>query len=182
MPIGAKHRSTCLRHSATDDSSSLHRRIRVQGRHVGSLGQRGGLLYAFPMFKMVPQVLQRSIPRCSDDSDCSSAGNSFLVPGTSATVPRRFHPIVCRRSTTADSGRRPVRRGDRLVTTGRQIFTHGDFAGHISGEGPFPGSCSHDVKGPSRMCMNLTGRDSFPSVGRKDGMCSESEAIISVLI
>ena len=30
------------------------------------------------------------------------------------------------------------------------------------------------------MCVNLIGRDSCPSAGRKDGMCSKSEAIISV--
>ena len=29
-------------------------------------------------------------------------------------------------------------------------------------------------------CMNLTGQDSFHSLGRKDGMCSESKVIISV--
>ena len=28
--------------------------------------------------------------------------------------------------------------GQRLVTTGRQIFTRGDFVGHPGGEGPFP--------------------------------------------
>ena len=68
--------------------------------------------------------------------------------------------------------------GQRLITTGRQIYTHGDFVGHPCGEGPFPGGCSDDVKGPSRIIT--AGRDLCPSVGQKDGMCSESEAIISV--
>ena len=64
----------------------------------------------------------RSVSRCSDDSDRSSAGNSYLVPGTSGPVPRRSHPAARRRSATADSGRHSVRRGQRLVTT-RCIFS-----------------------------------------------------------
>ena len=55
----------------------------------------------------------RSVSRCSDDSDYSSAGNSFLVPETSGSVPRRIHPTVHRRSATADSRRHSVRGGDR---------------------------------------------------------------------
>ena len=63
--------------------------------------------------------------------------------------------------------------GQRLVTTGRQIFTRGDFVGHPGGEGPFPW-CQGPFENHHCMCMNLTGRDSFLSVRRKDGMCSES--------
>ena len=40
-------------------------------------------------------------------------------------------------------------RWQRLVTTGRQIYTHGNSTGHPEGQGPFQGSCSHDVKVPS---------------------------------
>ena len=35
------------------------------------------------------------------------------------------------------------------VTTGRQIYTRGDFAGHPSVKGTFTGSCQCDVKIPT---------------------------------
>ena len=64
LQSGVSHRSTCLRHSPTDDSSSLYRRIRTPGRSgqmpCPCLGTTGGtFLYAFPSYKMVPQVLQK---------------------------------------------------------------------------------------------------------------------------
>ena len=37
----------------------------------------------------------------------------------------------------------------RLLTSGRQIYTRGNSSGHPEGEGPFQGSCQHDVKVPS---------------------------------
>ena len=37
----------------------------------------------------------------------------------------------------------------RLVTSGRQIYTHGNSTGHPEGEGPFQASCQHDVKVPT---------------------------------
>ena len=52
-----------------------------------------GILYAFPPFMMVPAE-GRSVTRCSDHLDYSTATNSFLVPGFSGTVPRRSHPAV----------------------------------------------------------------------------------------
>ena len=62
LPSGASYGSTCLRHLPTDDSSSSYRHIRTPGRSgqmsCPCLGTRGGtFLYAFPSFKMVPQVL-----------------------------------------------------------------------------------------------------------------------------
>ena len=36
----------------------------------------------------------------------------------------------------------------RLVTSGRQIYMCGNATGHPEGEGPFQGSCQHDVKVP----------------------------------
>ena len=64
LPSGASYGSTCLRHSPTDDSSSSYRRIQTPGRSgqmpCPCLGTTGGtFLYAFPSFKMVPQVLQK---------------------------------------------------------------------------------------------------------------------------
>ena len=65
LPSGANHRLTYLRLSPTDASSGLHRRTRTPGwssqtpclcpaRDNGRC-----LLYVFPPFKMVPQVLQK---------------------------------------------------------------------------------------------------------------------------
>ena len=87
----------------------------VHGRHVSSMRQREGPPVRISAVQGGPlsPAEGRSVSRCSDDSDCSSAGNSFLVPGTSGPVPRRSHPAARRRSATADSGRRSVRRGVR---------------------------------------------------------------------
>ena len=87
----------------------------VHGRHVGSLGQWEGSPVRFFTIQDGPSspAEGRLVSRCSDDSDRSAAGNSFLVPGTSGSVPRRSHPAVRRRSTTADSGRCSFRQGDR---------------------------------------------------------------------
>ena len=87
----------------------------VHGRHVGSLGQREGPPVRISTIQdgLSSPVKGRSVSRCSDDSDRSSAGNSFMVPGTSGPVPRRSHPAAHQRSATADSGRRSVRWGHR---------------------------------------------------------------------
>ena len=76
----------------------------VQGHHVGSLGQREGPPVRVSTVQDGPSspAKSRSICRCSDDSDRSSAGNRFLVPGNSGPVPRRSHPAAGRRSATAD--------------------------------------------------------------------------------
>ena len=37
----------------------------------------------------------------------------------------------------------------KRVTTGHQIYTRGNSTGHPEGQGPFQGSCAHDVKVPS---------------------------------
>ena len=81
---------------------------RVHRRHVSTLGQWEG-----PTVCLSTIQDGRSASRCSDDSDRSSAGNSFLVPGTSGTVPRRAHPAVRQGSAAADSGCHSDRRGDR---------------------------------------------------------------------
>ena len=79
----------------------------VHRRHVCALGQREGPPVCVFTVQDSPSSLAegRSVSRCSDDSDCSSAGNSLLVPGTSGPVPRRSYPTAPRRSATADSGR-----------------------------------------------------------------------------
>ena len=72
----------------------------VHGHHVGSLGQREGSPVRISAIQDGPSspAEGRSVSRCSDDSDPSSAGNSFLVPGTSGPVPRRSLPTARWRS------------------------------------------------------------------------------------
>ena len=78
----------------------------VHGRHVSAVGQWDGPPVHLSTIQDGPSspAEGRSVSRCSDDSDRSTAGNSFLVPGTSGTFPRRSHPAVRRRSSFADSG------------------------------------------------------------------------------
>ena len=73
-----------------------------------------GLLYAFPPFKLVPQVLQKiSVTRSEGDFDRSTATGSVMVSGVDGFVSRRSDPAVRRRSRPADSRRWDRRRGDR---------------------------------------------------------------------
>ena len=67
----------------------------VHGCLVSSLGQREGSPVRLSTVQDGPSspAEDRSISRCSDGSGRSSAGNSFLVPGTSGSVPRRSHPV-----------------------------------------------------------------------------------------
>ena len=141
-----------------------------------------GLLYAFLPFKTVPQG--RSVSRCSDDSECSSSGNSFLVPGTSGTVPRRSHPTVRGGSTSADSGHHSDRQGYRDSSLPAVKSSHVETLRAIL-----------VAKGHSREAAHMMSRSlresslhvyeshwaRFVSFCRsKICMCSESEAIISV--
>ena len=73
----------------------------------------------------------------------------------------------------------------RLVTTGRQIYTRGNY-GLYSGPRAIPGKLRTWCQGPfvthRSRCMNPIGQDSCPSVGRKGGTCFKSEVIISAPI
>ena len=122
---------------------------RVDGRHVCALGQWEGPPVCFPAIQDGPSssAEDHSVTRHQGDSDRSTATGSVMVSRVDGSVPRGSNPAVCRGSRSADS-RRPDRRR-RLVTTGRQIYTCGNSTGHPEGQGPFQGSCSHDVKVPS---------------------------------
>ena len=112
----------------------------VHGRHVIALGPQEGPPVCLSAIQDGPSSTaeDRSVSRCSVDSDCSSAGNSLIFTGVAGSVTRRSHPAVSRGATTADSRRGADRRDDeRLVTTGRQIYTHGNSTGHPNGQGPF---------------------------------------------
>ena len=113
------HRSTCLQHSPTDDSSSFYRisgpHDRVDGHHVGALGQREGPPVCFPAIQDGPSssAEDRSVTRSQGDSDRSTATGSFMVSRVYESVSGRSNPAVRRGSNTADSRRCDWRRGDR---------------------------------------------------------------------
>ena len=132
-PSGASHRSTCLRHSPTNDSSSLLRRIRTLGpssrmpcQCPGTTGQREGPPVCIPAIQDGPSSAaeDRSVARSQGDSDRSTAGGSFMVSGVDGSVTRRSHPTVRRGSTTADSRCRTDRWGDRDLSLPAIKSTH----------------------------------------------------------
>ena len=108
-----------MRHSPTDNHEVCIAvsgpQGRVHGHHVSALGPREGPPVCLSAIQDGPSSIaeDRSVSRCSADSDGSSAGNIFMVPGVAGSVPRRSHPAVRRVSTAADSRRRADRRGDR---------------------------------------------------------------------
>ena len=173
---------------ATDDSSSLYRRIRTQGRvdrhHVSALGQREGLLYAFPTIQDGPSSSAEdcSVTRSQGDSDRSTSTGRFMVSGVDGSVSGRSNPAVRRGSNTAVIG--------DVVTKTHHYWPSNLHAWKLYGPswGPraIPGKlltwCQSPFVTHHSRCMNHIGRDLCPSVGRKDGTCFESEAIISVAI
>ena len=72
-----------------------------------------GLLYAFPPFKMVPQVLQKIAQSPGVEVILIAATGSIMVPRVDGPIPRRSDHAVRRRSRPADTRRLDGRRGDR---------------------------------------------------------------------
>ena len=77
-----------------------------------------GLLYVFPPFKLVPQVLRKIYQShgTANDSGSSQARNSFLVSGATGTVARRSDPAVRRRSAPSHPRRHSARRRNRNMS------------------------------------------------------------------
>ena len=162
---------------------------RVDGRHVSALGQREGPPVCFPTIQEGHSSTAEdcSVTRSQGDSDRSTATGSFMVSGVDGSVPRRSNPAVRRGSNTADSRRFDSPRGDRDSSLPAIKSTHVETLRAIL-----------RAKGHSREAAHMMSRflrDSSlqvyeshwarflcPSVGRKEGTCFESEAIISVLI
>ena len=92
LPSGANHRSICLRHSPTDDSSSSNRHIRTPGRS----GQ-----------------MPCPCPGTRRGASCSTATGSIMVPRADGPSPRRPGSPVCGRSRPADTRRVHGRGRDR---------------------------------------------------------------------
>ena len=109
-----------------------------------------GLLYVFPPFKMVPQVLQKI---------AQSPGLQVILIALLQRAASWFPELMdltqedcswkvktCSHKTCAWEGVWP-----KLLTSGRQIFTRGNSQGHSESQGSFQGSCQHDVKMPTRI-------------------------------
>ena len=119
LPSGASHRSICLRHSPTDDSSSSYRRIRTPGRSeqmpCPCLGTMGGAScsrsrYSSWSLKYCRRSLSHQESGWFWSLHCNRQLRGFGVDGS---VPRRSDPALHQRSRPADSRRFDRRRGDR---------------------------------------------------------------------
>ena len=88
---------------------------RVDGHHVGALGQREGPTVCFPAIQDGPSssAEDRSVTGRQGDSDRSTATGSFMVSGGDVSVPRGSNPAVRWGSKSADSRRPDWRRGDK---------------------------------------------------------------------
>ena len=146
-----------------------------------------GLLYAFPPFKMVPQVLQKI---------AQSPGVRVILIAPLQQAAAWFPELM-------DLAQDPI----PLFVEGQDLLTQdvliGDgvtetrhywlsnihtrkLYGPSWGRRAIPGKLLTWCQGPfvthPSKCMNPIGQDSWHSVGKKYGMCFESEVIISALI
>ena len=156
LPNGTNHRSTCLRHSPTDDSSSLYRHIRTPGpsgrKPCPCPGTTGGASCMHSrLSRCSPQFCKRSLSHQASGWFWSLHCNRQLHGFQSWWIWHRkiqsrcsLRVKICWLKTFWSATGWP-----RLVTTGRQIYTRGNSTGRPEGQGPFQGSCSHDVKVPS---------------------------------
>ena len=88
---------------------------RVDGSHVGALGQQEEPPVCIPAYQDVPpsSAKDRSVTRRQGDSDRSTATGSFMVSGVDGSGTGRSNPAVRWGSSFADSRRFDRRRGDR---------------------------------------------------------------------
>ena len=108
-----------------------------------------GLLYAFPPFKMVPQVLQKiaQSPGVKVILIAQLQPAASWFPELMNLSQEDLIPLFVEGQ---DLLTQDVWTGWlRLVTSDRQIYTRGNSPGHPEGEGSFQGSCQHDFKVPS---------------------------------
>ena len=110
-----------------------------------------GLLYAFPPFKMVPQVLQK-IAQYQESGwfwslNCNRQRRGFR---SWWICPKKIRSRCPSKAKTCWLKTFWQATGWlRLFTSGRQIYARGNSSGHPEGLGPFQGSCQHDVKVPT---------------------------------
>ena len=115
------------------------------------MGQREGPPVRVPAIQDGPSssVEDPSVTRGQGDFDCSTATGSVMVSGVDGSVPRRSDPAVRQWSRPADSRHFDRRQGDQDSSLQAVKSTRVETTGHPEGEGPFQGSCQHDVKVPT---------------------------------
>ena len=129
---------------------------------------------------------ERSVTRSQGDFDRSTATGSVVVSGVDGSVPRRSDPAVRRRSRPADSRCFDRRRGTKTrhfrPSNLHACKLYGPSWGRRVIPGKLPTWCQGACRNHRSKCTNPIGKDSWRSVGRKDGTCFESEVIISAPI
>ena len=178
LPSGASHGSTCLRHSPTDDSSSSYRRIRTPGQSgqmpCPCLGTTGGASctrsrHSRWSLKYCRRLLSHQEWRWFWSLNCNWQRHGFRSWWICFKKIRSRCTSKVKTCWLKMFGQ--ATGWPRLVTSGCQIYTCGNSTGHPKDEGPFQGSCKHDVKVPSGIFT--------PSVWIPLVTCFESEVIIS---
>ena len=156
LPSGASRRSTCLRHLPTDDSSSLYRRIQTPGQS-GQMpcpcrGTTGGASCTRSRHsRWSLEFCRRSFSHQESgwfwSLNCNRQRRGFR---SWWICPKKIWSRCTSKVKTCWLKTFWQETGWlRLVTSGRQIYTRGNPTGHPEGEGPFQGSCQHDVKVPT---------------------------------
>ena len=144
-----------------------------------------GLLYAFPPFKMVPQLLQKI---------AQSPGVEVILIAQLQPAASWFPELMDLSQEDPiplfvegqDLLTQDVWMGDGVTET-RHFRPSNLHAWKLSGPsweprvipGKLPTWCQGAYGNLHNKCMNLIGQDLWRSVGRKDGMCQKSEVIIS---
>ena len=151
---GASRRSTCLRLSPTDNSTTLHLRIWTPGlsswmpcRCPGTTGRASCLhsRHSSWSLKYCRRSLSLQGSRWLWALHCRRQLHGSRVVGS---VPRRSHPAVRLGSIAADSRHRADRRGDRDSSLPAVKSTRVEtLRANLMAKGHSRGSCSHDVKG-----------------------------------
>ena len=146
------------------------------------------LLYAFPPFKMVPQVLQK----IAQSKGVQVILIAQLLPAASwfpELMDLAQEDPILLFVEGQDLLTQDVCMGGGVTET-RHFRPSNLHAWKLSGPfweqrvipGKLPTWCQDAYENLHSKCMNLIGQDSWRSVGRKDGMFFESEVIISVPI
>ena len=144
-----------------------------------------GLLYAFPPFKMVPQVLQKisQSPRVEVILIAQLQPAASWFPELMDLSREDPIPLFVEGQ---DLLTQDVWTGDGVTET-RHFRPSNLHAWKLSGPswelrvipGKLPTWCQGAYGNLHNKCRNLIGQDSWRSVGRKDGTCFESEVILA---
>ena len=193
LPSGASHRSICLRHSPTDDSSSSYRRIRTPERSgqmpCPCLGTTGWASCTRSRHS------SWSLKYCRRSLSHQESGWFLIAPLQQAAscfrswwiCSKKIRSRCLRGSRPADSRRVVRRRGDRdsslLAVKSTRVESLRAILRAKGHSREAARMMSRSVRESSSCKVtNPIGQDLWRSVGRKDDKCFESEVIISALI